>query len=41
MFNRFFGEFDTNQDGVISKGEMARFFKKFFGDQRTSERPSP
>lgn len=23
MFNRFFTEFDLNQDGVISKGEMA------------------
>jgi len=25
----FFSEFDTNHDGVIQKGEMARFIKRF------------
>jgi len=39
MFNRFFNEFDINQDGVISKGEMARFFRKFMGVP--DRRPSP
>jgi Ca2+-binding EF-hand superfamily protein len=31
MFNRFFAEFDLNQDGLISKGEMAQFVKKYLG----------
>jgi Ca2+-binding EF-hand superfamily protein len=26
-FRRFFAEFDSNRDGVISKMEMARFVK--------------
>ena len=29
QFNRFFAEFDINQDGAIQKGEMARFIKRF------------
>ena len=29
QFNRFFQEYDLNRDGVISKSEMARFFKHF------------
>ena len=29
VFTRFFEEFDVNQDGYISKPEMASFFRKF------------
>jgi Ca2+-binding EF-hand superfamily protein len=34
QFNRFFAEFDINNDGVIQKSEMARFIKRFiYGEQ--------
>jgi hypothetical protein len=29
QFNRFYAEFDVNNDGLISKTECARFVKKF------------
>lgn len=38
MFNRFFREFDINQDGVISKKEMAKFFKEFLKNPNLKER---
>lgn len=33
QFNRFFAEFDVNGDGVLSRGEMARFTRKFLKNQ--------
>jgi len=33
QFNRFFAEFDINQDGVIQRNEMAKFIRQFvFGE---------
>ena len=29
QFNYFFNEFDTNSDGVLSRGEIAKFTRKF------------
>ena len=29
QFNRFYADFDLNNDGLISKAECARFVKKF------------
>lgn len=29
-FNQIFNQFDLNNDGVLSRGEMTRFVKKFF-----------
>ena len=34
QFNRFFSEIDINNDGVISKAEMARFCKNFINDSQ-------
>ena len=36
QFNKFFHDYDLNRDGVISKREMARFFKHFVSDPRDS-----
>lgn len=33
QFNRFFAEFDVNGDGALSRGEMARFARKFIKGQ--------
>jgi len=30
-FNRFFNDIDLNNDGVISKFELAKFIKNFLG----------
>lgn len=35
QFSRFFDDFDYNQDGQISKSEMAVFFRKFLKNSRS------
>lgn len=35
QFNRFYSEFDLNNDGLISRAECARFVKKFIVPKST------
>lgn len=35
QFNRFYAEFDMNNDGFISKSECTRFVRKFLGNPQT------
>lgn len=37
VFSRFFEEFDINQDGYISKPEMANFFRKFMMNKAVAQ----
>ena len=37
VFTRFFEEFDVNQDGYISKPEMASFFRKFLRNKAEAQ----
>ena len=37
VFSRFFQEFDINQDGYISKSEMANFFRKFLRNKAQAQ----
>lgn len=41
QFNRFFAEVDINNDGVLSKAEMAKFCKNFINDSQVATAVAP